>query len=365
MTLPRPDHRLESRAVSAPSEPAKIPGLSAAPLEAWLVTHLPAGTPPFSYERIAGGRSNLTFRVHDAAGRAWILRRPPQGETLGSAHDMAREYRVLAGLARTGVPAPTPVAYCEDLAVVGAPFYLMELVEGVVLRRAASVDDAFPERADRRRIGEAVVDTLVGLHQVDPDAAGLGTLGRRDGYTARQLKRWYAQWEATKTRELTAMDEAHRLLCARVPEQKDVAIIHGDYRVDNLIVSATGDVAAVVDWELCTLGDPLADLGLLVVYWAEPGDDIVPLADAPTLAAGFPTRRELAERYAERSGRDIAELDYFVALGYWKLAAILEGVSARYAAGAYGPSADEFASFVGIVDRLADAGLETIRRLER
>jgi aminoglycoside phosphotransferase (APT) family kinase protein len=276
---------------------------------------------------------------------------------------MSREHRIITGLNGTPVPVPEPIAFCDDHAVTGADFYVMELVDGLVLRDEDLVAEHFPEPAGRRRIGEAVVDTLVDLHAVDPDAAGLGELGRREGYAERQLKRWMKQWEQSKTRELKSMEETHRLLSSRIPEQQGVSLIHGDYRLDNLIVTPDGEIAAVVDWELCTLGDPLADVGLLAVYWAQPDDDVVPLTRAPTIAPGFPTRQELIDRYAERSGRDLSQLDFFVALGYWKLAAILEGVFARYSAGAYGQTSDEFQSFARIVEQLADAGLAAAQRL--
>jgi aminoglycoside phosphotransferase (APT) family kinase protein len=338
-------------------------GLDRERLERWFANEVDGAAPPLRYERIAGGRSNLTYRVSDSAGGTWILRRPPLGTTLGSAHDMGREHRILTGLAGTDVPAPVPVALCSDTAVTGAEFYVMEFVDGLVLRDEPDVEAAFAE-GDRRGLGEALVDTLATLHAVDPDAAGLGELGRRDGYAERQLKRWKRQWEDSKSREIPAMEETHELLSSRVPEQHATAIVHGDYRLDNVIVTPAGEVAAIVDWELCTLGDPLADLGLLMVYWAEPGDEVIPLTRAPTLAAGFPGRAELAERYAQRSGRDIAELDFFVALGYWKLAAILEGVYARYSAGAYGKTSDEFRSFGTVVEQLAGAALDAARRLD-
>jgi aminoglycoside phosphotransferase (APT) family kinase protein len=258
------------------------------------------------------------------------------------------------------VPTPRPVALCEDEAVTGAVFYVMELVDGFVLRGPADVEAAFAE-SERRAVGDALIDTLVALHAVDPDAAGLGQLGRRDGYAERQLKRWKRQWDASKTRPLAAMDETYDRLSRHVPAQRDVAVVHGDYRLDNAIVAPSGAIAAVVDWELCTLGDPIADLGLLLVYWAEPGDAIVPLTDAPSLAGGFPRRAELAERYAEQSGRDITALPFFVALSRWKLAAILEGVYARYSAGAYGRTADEFRSFATIVEQLAEMALADAR----
>ena len=338
-------------------------GLDRDRLEHWFGAEVAGAAPPLRYERIAGGRSNLTFRVSDRDGGRWILRRPPLGATLGSAHDMAREHRILSGLADADVPTPRPFALCTDESVTGADFYVMELVDGLVLRTEEEVCAAFDE-GGRRRIGEALVDTLADLHAVDPDEAGLGELGRREGYAERQLKRWMRQWEASKTRELEAMEETHRLLSGRVPEQRTTTLVHGDYRLDNVIVTPAGEIAAILDWELCTLGDPLADVGQLMVYWAEPSDEVVPLTRAPTLAPGFPRRAELVERYAARSGRDVADLDFFVALAYWKLAAILEGVYARYSAGQYGEVSDEFRSFGKIVEQLADAALAAARRLE-
>jgi aminoglycoside phosphotransferase (APT) family kinase protein len=354
----------EQESTAQPGEASDAPdGIERATLDPWLEANVPGARAPFEFDRIAGGRSNLTFRVGDAAGSEWILRRPPLGKALGSAHDMSREHRIITGLHGTPVPVPEPIAFCDDHAVTGSDFYVMELVDGLVLRDEDLVAEHFPEQEGRRRIGEAVVDTLVDLHAVDPDGAGLGELGRREGYAERQLKRWMKQWEQSKTRELESMEETHRLLSSRIPEQQGVSLIHGDYRLDNLIVTPDGEIAAVVDWELCTLGDPLADVGLLAVYWAQPDDQVVPLTRAPTVAPGFPTRQELIDRYAERSGRDLSQLDFFVALGYWKLAAILEGVFARYSAGAYGQTSDDFQSFAKIVEQLADAGLAAARRL--
>ena len=221
-----------------------------------------------AFERIAGGLSNLTYRVSDASGRRWALRRPPLGKTLGSAHDMAREHRVLSALAPTEVPVPPLVGLCEDESVTGAPFYAMEFVDGPVLRGVAEAE-VFPDEGDRRAIGFRVAETLASIHAVDPDAVGLGDLGRKEDYVARQLRRWQGQWEKSKTRELETVDRVHERLAERIPEQGPATLVHGDYRLDNMILTATGEVAAVVDWELCTLGDPLADVGTLMAYWPD------------------------------------------------------------------------------------------------
>jgi aminoglycoside phosphotransferase (APT) family kinase protein len=330
-------------------------------VEGWFAAKVPGAEPPLTFERISGGRSNLTFEVRDTAGQAWALRRPPLGKRLGSAHDMGREHRVIAALQDTPVPVPPVVGLCEDDSVNGAPFYVMGFVDGPVLRSAEDAEQ-FDEE-DRRAIGERVVDTLVAIHEVDPDEVGLGELGRKEAYVERQLRRWQGQWEKSKTRELPAVDDVHERLSARIPEQGPATIVHGDYRLDNMILSPSGEVAAVVDWELCTLGDPLADVGMLLVYWSQKGDDFMPLFAPATIASGFRKRSDVRERYAERSGRDLTEIDFFVALGYWKLAIILEGVYARYASGQYGKTDEGFQEFAKIVERLADAASEAVDRL--
>ncbi|HEU5142134.1 MAG TPA: phosphotransferase family protein [Solirubrobacterales bacterium] len=337
------------------------PGIDPAAVEAWFADHVEGAEPPLTFEKISGGHSNLTYRVSDLAGRRWALRRPPLGKRLGSAHDMAREHKVVSALGPTEVPVAPVVGLCEDETVNEAPFYVMEFVEGPILRGLAEAE-AFPDEDDRRAIGERVADTLVAIHAVDPDAVGLGDLGRKEDYVARQLRRWHGQWEKSKTRELAAIDAVHERLSARIPEQGPATIVHGDYRLDNMILTPEGEVAAVVDWELCTLGDPLADVGLLMVYWPEAGEEGVALGQPATMAPGFPSREEVAARYAERSGRDLSDLDFFVALGYWKLAIILEGVYARYAAGQYGKVDEGIQHFARLVERLADAADEAEAR---
>ena len=310
-------------------------GIDAPAVEAWFAENVPGAEPPLSFERIAGGHSNLTYRATDSNGRSWALRRPPLGKRLGSAHDMSREHRVVSALAATPVPVAPVVGLCEDESVNDAPFYVMEFVEGPILRGVAEAE-AFPDHDDRRAIAERVVDTLVEIHAVDPDAAGLGELGKKEDYVARQLHRWQGQWEKSKTRELPLDRRGPRPAGGAIPEQGPATIVHGDYRLDNMILTPEGEVAAVVDWELSTLGDPLADVGLLMVYWPKAGEEETSLGQPANLAPGFPDRDALRERYAERSGRDLSGLDYYVALAYWKLAIILEGVYARYTAGGYG-----------------------------
>src|SRR5215211_1325762 len=331
-------------------------------LEAWFAREVEGAQPPLEFGRISGGRSNLTYGVTDAAGHRWALRRPPLGKRLASAHDMAREHRIIAALAPTDVPVAPALVLCEDESVNGAPFYVMDFVDGPILRTKAEAEESF-DAAERTAIGERVVDTLVAIHAVDPESVGLGDLGRRGDYVARQLRRWHGQWEKSKTRELAVVDDVHRRLSSRIPQQGEATIVHGDYRLDNMILSSAGEIAAVVDWELCTLGDPLADVGLLLVYWSEPGDEFTPLSEAATSATGFPARDLVRSRYAELSGRDLSEIDFYVALGYWKLAIILEGVFARYAAGQYGKTDEGFHEFAKAVERLAEAADAAVKRL--
>jgi aminoglycoside phosphotransferase (APT) family kinase protein len=336
-------------------------GIDPEGLQGWFEANVPGIAPPLEYERIAGGQSNLTYRVEDSAGRLFALRRPPLGRALASAHDMGREHRVIAALQDTPVPVPPVFGLCEDEEVNGAPFYVMGFVDGVVVRSEDEAVAAFDE-GQRRIVGERLIDTLVAIHAVDPDAVGLEGLGKKQDYVARQLHRWGGQWEKSKTRELPLIEDLGERLAARIPEQGPATIVHGDYRLDNVIVDrATCDVAAVLDWELCTLGDPLADVGLLLVYWSESGEE-GGLRQA-TAAPGFPGRPELRERYAERSGRDLSEIDFYVALGFWKLAIVIEGVYARYAAGQYGDAQDQFEPLKAMVDGLAQGADEAERRL--
>jgi aminoglycoside phosphotransferase (APT) family kinase protein len=289
---------------------------------------------------------------------------------LPTAHDMGREYRIISALAPTPVPVAPALGYCDDEAVNERPFYVMDFVDGFILRSAAEGEAALDEPT-RRAAGEDLVDVLAAIHQVDVDAVGLGSLARRDGYIERQLRRWHGQFQQSQQaareigvyRPVPLVDEVHDLLASRVPQQDGTAIVHGDYRIDNTVISPEGRVQAVLDWELCTLGDALADVGTLLSYWhdqavAEMAETSAGLPGgqlAATALPGFPSRAEVAERYATRSGRDLSGIGYYVAFAYWKLACILEGVFVRYAANAM--SADR-----GAADALAPGVEERARR---
>jgi len=320
-----------------PPEVADPPGLPAEPVRRWLREHLPEldQTAAWRPRVISGGLSNITYRV-ELPGGSVIVRRPPMGKLLPRAHDVAREYRVLSALAPTAVPVPVPLALCTDPDVIGVPFYLMSDVHGRILR---SPDDTTAlSVAARAEVGDQLARALAGLHAVDPDEVGLGDYGRRVGYNARQIHTWGAQWQRSRTTDLPAMDRLLALLAECAPPDSGSAIVHGDYRLDNAIfeLGERPRLAAVLDWELSTLGDPLADLGLAMTYWHDLGDTeraAIPVAVGLTALAGFPTTAEFAARYAGLSGRDVPDIGFYLALGAMKLAVILEGVHARYLSG--------------------------------
>lgn len=281
---------------------------------------------------------------------------------LATAHDMAREYRIISALADTSVPVAPVVGLCDDESVNGAPFYVMEFVDGTVVRDLTDARQ-LSEQA-RHTAGQSLIAVLAAIHSVRPDDVGLGDLARHDGYIERQLKRWNGQFEASRTRDLPIMDDVHATLCAAIPEQGPAAIVHGDYRLDNCMLDGDGNIIAVLDWELCTLGDPLADLGLLLVYWAEPGEPGSLAVTPATGIEGFPSRAELVANYGAATGRDTSAIDYYVAFGYWKLACIVEGVYSRYVGGAMGDrGAQDFSAFGDTVVLLAEAARSAADRL--
>ncbi|MDQ0388690.1 aminoglycoside phosphotransferase (APT) family kinase protein [Streptomyces sp. DSM 42143] len=287
-------------------------------------------TGPLSGRLIEGGRSNLTYAVSDGTAR-WVVRRPPLGHVLATAHDMKREHRVISALHPTDVPVPRPVLLCEDEDVLGSPFYVMEFVEGTPYRTAEQLAPLGPERTRAAVLN--LVDTLVGLHAVDPAEAGLGDFGRPDGFLDRQLRRWAKQLDGSRNRDLAGIDELHATLGRELPNSPSPTVVHGDYRLDNVLIGGeTDEIRAVLDWEMSTLGDPLTDLGLLVMYSSPLGMPDSPVSTTAQ-APGHPAPAELIERYAARSGRDVSAVAWYTAFAWFKLAVILEGIHYRYTLG--------------------------------
>jgi aminoglycoside phosphotransferase (APT) family kinase protein len=339
-----------------------VRGIDEPKVTAWLDANIAGVHGPYQFDLIAGGRSNVTFRVTDAVGQAFVLRRPPLSHVLASAHDMAREHRLITSVGQTSVPVPRTLGLCTDVEVNGAPFYVMSYVEGVVLDDPAKAAAMTVEQ--RRAASFDLIDVLADLHAVDVDAVGLGDLARKDGYIERQLKRWTTQWENSKTRELPVIEELASILRRRIPAQQGVSIAHGDYRFGNCLTDvAAAKIVAVLDWELCTLGDPLADVGYLGIYWRDPGTSSVATAADPSGIDGFPYYHELVERYAARTGRDVSDVEYYRAFSAYRLAVIGEGVYARYLHGAMADQAPDLESMKHSVEWRAASGLEMAKRV--
>ncbi|WP_182358852.1 phosphotransferase family protein [Tomitella gaofuii] len=335
---------------------ASAVGIAHGPVADWFTEHVRPVESPLRFTRIAGGRSNLTFAVVDDASRRWVLRRPPLGWKSGNAHDVVREADVLRRMSAAGMPVPAVLGVCEDPDVNGAPFFVMEHVDGAVLRRP---DDfgAFPDPAQRARIGHSLIEVLTRLHRADLAAAGWGARAGQRGFIERQLGLWSRNWESGRIRLLGDIEQTRDLLAQRIPPQRTAAIVHGDFRLDNCLIGPDCAVTGVLDWELTTVGDPLADLGHFLVYWAEPGDAVKALEDPPTAVPDMPTRSELARAYIAqmRGVLDVSErdVDFHVAFSWWKTACIVENVYARMAQGAMGDSDRTPESFGAQAERLA------------
>ncbi|MFI5955506.1 phosphotransferase family protein [Cryptosporangium sp. NPDC051539] len=303
------------------------PGVEVSSLEKYLRTELPgllAGA--LEVELIAGGRSNLTYLLSDGVGR-WVLRRPPLGHVLETAHDMGREYRVLSALHPTDVPVPKPLVLGGP-EVLGAPFYVMDFADGAVLRTRSQLQEFDAPTATV--LADHLVDVLTRLHRLEADAVGLGDLGRPIGYLERQLRRWARQLESSHTRDLPELGRLHDRLAEKLPAHQGTAIVHGDYRLDNAVVDpASASVRAVLDWEMATLGDPLADLASAVMWWDGLRGLESPVAAVPGDVAGFPDGKHLTAEYGRRSGADLSELPWYLGFAYYKMAAIFEGIHYR------------------------------------
>ncbi|QJY47650.1 phosphotransferase family protein [Pseudonocardia broussonetiae] len=339
-----------------------IDAVPAAPLAEWFRTAVPGvADGPLTVTRISGGHSNLTYRIADEAGSTWALRRPPTGMVLATAHDMGREWRFITALAPTPVPVAEPVALCTDADVIGAEFYVMGFVEGDVLGDEESGHRLAPDA--RRAAGLDAIDVLADLHAVDPDEVGLSDLRRPGSYLERQLRRWHRQVHASAVPDLDVVDAVHDRLAERAAAlpPSDVRIAHGDFRLGNLAVGPDGTVRSVFDWELATLGDPLADLGWIIASWGRPGDRVPATLSGPSLVDGWADREELVARYAERSGRDVSDLDFYVAFARWRSACIGAGVYSRYAGGVMGDDhRDDLAVRLQVIRTQAAAALEAL-----
>lgn len=315
---------------------------------------------PLTFDRVGNGQSNLTYTVGDAGGSRWVLRRPPLGSLLASAHDVVREYRILTALQNTGVPVPKMIAVTEDPDVSDVPLVLMSFVDGVVIDSVTKAEVA--SEVVRRAVGDSMTSALADIHRVDLESVGLTELASHKPYAERQLKRWTTQWQRSQAREVPAIDTLAERLAANIPEQREISLVHGDFHLNNVITSPSdGSIVAVVDWELCTLGDPLADLGGLLAYWPEAGDAVAGPFMASTLP-GFPTRDELTAAYAAKTGRDVSAAGFWQVLALWKLSIIAEGVmrraeaDARNRAGAGAPTTtlidDIVTRALGVADQI-------------
>ncbi|GIM95758.1 phosphotransferase family protein [Paractinoplanes toevensis] len=293
----------------------------------------------------AGGRSNLTYAITDGEQR-WVLRRPPLGHVLPTAHDMVREHRVLEALSKAGFPAPRPVLLCTDVDVIGAPFYLMEYVDGRIYRDSSDLE-ALGD-SGLHSLVLSLVDTLADLHSLDPAAIGLADFGRPEGFNQRQVSRWKKQLDASHSRDVPGIAELHARLAVDIPAGGPGTVVHGDFRLDNVLIGDDLDVRAVLDWEMSTLGDPLSDVALMLVYAGLPLQVSDGRATVPLKVPGHPGLREMSDRYAQRSGRDVSDLHWYVAFAAFKLAVILEGVHYRYVHGqTVGEGFDSIGNLVG------------------
>jgi len=334
------------------------PGVSVTALEAFLRDAVPGLlNGPLQIDLLSGGRSNLTYVLTDGH-RRWVLRRPPLGHVLATAHDMSREYRVLDALQATDVPVPKPQVSAGP-EVIGAPFYVMDFADGVVLRERGQLE-AFGGAA-ATGLAEALVEILARLHRVDPDAVGLGDLGRPEGYLARQLSRWQRQLAASHSRDLPDLARLGERLAHRLPSRQEATIVHGDYRLDNVVVDRQdGHVVGVLDWEMATLGDPLTDLASTVVWWDGIRDLESPVAAVPGDVPGFPASDRLVDAYGRRTGRDLSELPWYLAFAFYKIAAIFEGIHYRTQQGlTVGDGFDRLGAMVPALVQRGHAALDT------
>ncbi|MFT7646180.1 MAG: aminoglycoside phosphotransferase (APT) family kinase protein [Candidatus Poriferisodalaceae bacterium] len=348
------------------NEPGSITGYDVPAVEQWIADNTEELAPPFEWTQLEGGHSNLTYALTDQNGVKAVVRRPPMGVLLPKAHDMGREYSIISALGSTDVPVPIAYGYCESPDVTGAHFYVMSQVEGKALFGLEDVEDHLTVEV-RANVGKSFMSVLASLHAVDPDDVGLGTLGKKEDYVARQIRTWYRSWQASvegADYEDPVLHELHDFLTSSIPEQGPARVVHGDYGLHNCLVGRDGNLTAVLDWEISTLGDPLADFAYALNGWVEPGDELFNREDAATIAPGFSTRDELVEWYAGATGADLTNLGYYVSYNHFKTACILHGVYARYMQGqksSEGVDLEYYRSRIGISIEMSRQAADELR----
>jgi aminoglycoside phosphotransferase (APT) family kinase protein len=349
----------------ATTQPEAVEGLDTAKIGEWISTNVDGLQPPFEWTRLVGGHSNLTYRVDAAGSRRAVVRRGPLGELQPGAHDMAREFKVISALWPTDVPVAQPFGVCTDLDVTGAVFYVMGYADGRAMATTEQMEAWLPTEAERRTASESYVDVLASMHLLDVDAIGLGDLARKDDYVGRQLRAWYRSWTSSAgdtTDDDPRAHEIHDLLQATKPPDGVPRLVHGDYGFHNILVASGGPIAAVVDWEVCTLGDALSDLAYVLNRWATPGREI---PGRTTMPAGFIDADELLARYRERTGADVSMLDYYITLNHWRSACIVQGVYTRYARGQKSSEGVDVEGFRASMEARLSQAAESAARIAR
>ena len=334
-------------------------------VEAWIAEHVETLEPPLTWLRLEGGHSNLTYRIEDSRGRQAVIRRPPMGKLLPKAHDMSREWALISALGPTPVPVPKAIAFCESPDITGAWFYVMGVIDGRPLYTAQDTLSWVPEE-NRQKLAHSFFDVLADLHDVDPDVVGLGDLGKRDSYVGRQLRTWYRSWTASMEPAQFDDPKAHELqafFLEHLPEQEPAKVVHGDYGLHNCLIGPDSTVAAVVDWEISTLGDPLADAAYALNIFPEEPVSEGDADGTATAVPGFPAQADLARRYAERTGRDLSQIDYYIGFNRWKSAAIVHGVYARYVQGKKSSDGVDLDEMRGRISRSLELAEEAVNRL--
>ena len=345
----------------------KVAGFDIPCVEGWIKENIGYLVPPFEWFPLDGGHSNLTYRLKDIHGRQVVIRRPPVGELLPGAHDMRREWKLISSLSRAGFKVPRALGYCDNTNISDASFYIMSLIEGYTLHNSKQVIERVSE-GKRVVLAHSLIDTLANLHAIIPDEVELGDLGKKDNYLGRQLKTWYRSWVSSAQSAQYDDTRAHELqqyFLNHMPKQNFVRVVHGDYGLHNCLIGSDARILGVIDWEIATLGDPLADLGYILKSWPETKEDISANPDGVFSAGGFPCRSEMAKRYSDHTGFNISEIDIYIGFNWWKSAAILHGVYARYLEGKKNSKGVDLENLRRRIGSALDAAEQTINEYKR